>query len=184
MNIEQINIKKSIQIYDELTKGRIINRHIYSSSTHSLVDNPLFQELRENLDIYTNQYQMSGHELVDDGEYFYLIYKKLESSTNQLIKTKVYSAIIVLVRCVTHLQARLYESIKNVNYGIEIKDMNEIELPEEYLLILEKAKLGTLDKAIEYLADRNFLIKTNRDKYVLSNAGLSIVDEIVERQSD
>ncbi|MEZ7188530.1 hypothetical protein NO991_11795 [Pseudoalteromonas sp. DY56-GL22] len=183
MNIEQINLKRSIQIYDELTKGRVINRHLYSSSTHSLVDNPLFQELRENLDIYTIQYQMSGHQLIDDGEYFYLIHKKLENNNNQLIKTKVYSSIIVLVRCVTHLQSRLYESIKNVNYGIEIKELNEIKLPEEYLLILEKGKHETLHKAIEFLAERNFLIKTNRDKYVLSNAGLSIVDEIIERQN-
>lgn len=182
MNLEQINLKKSIQIYDELTKGRLINRYIYSSTTHSLVDNSLFIELRENLENYSNQYAMSGHELVDDGEFFYLIYKKLENNTNQPIKTKVYSAVIVLIRCVTHIQARLFDSLKNVNYGVEINELKEIELPEDYQLILEKAKLGSLPKAVDYLYEKNFLLKTNRDKYILSSAGLSIVDEIVARQ--
>jgi hypothetical protein len=183
MSIEQINLKRSISIYDELTKGRIINRHIYSSTNHALIDNTLFQELRENTELYKNQYLMSGHELVDEGEYFYLILRKLEGNNAQPVKTKVYSAVIVLVRCVTHLQARLFDSLKNVNYGVDINEFESLTLPEDYQLVLEKAKLGTLIKAIEYLNDKNILLKTNRNKYILSNAGSAIIDEIIELHS-
>ena len=183
MTIKNINLELSATIYEELTKGRIINRNIYSSKSHSLTDNPLFLELRENIGEYVSQYLMSGHELVDQGEYFYLVYKKQESNSKQLIKTRVYSAIIVLVRCVTHLQSRLYESLKNVNYGIDQNELNEVDLPEEYQLILEKAQLGSVNKTLEFLFEKNLLLKTNRDKYIFSNSGLALVDEIVNLHS-
>jgi hypothetical protein len=184
MTIKNIKLNLSATIYEELTKGRIINRNVYSTKLHTLIDNPLFLELRENLEDYVNQYLMSGHELMDQGEYFYLVYKKHENNSKQLIKTKIYSAIIVLVRCVTHLQSRLFDSLKNVNYGVDISELNDITLPEEYQLILEKAQHPSLVKAVEYLSEKNLLLKTNRNKYILSSSGLALIDEIKLKHSN
>jgi hypothetical protein len=184
MTIKHIKLDVSASIYEELTKGRIINRNVYSTKLHTLIDNPLFLELRENLEDYENQYLMSGHELIDQGEYFYLVYKKHENNSKQLIKTKVYSAIIVLVRCVTHLQSRLFESLKSVNYGVDTSELNDITLPEEYQLILEKAQHQSLVKAVEYLNEKNLLLKTNRNKFILSSSGLALIEEIKLKNSN
>lgn len=53
----------SVEIYDHLMNGRIINkRHLGSHGDFEA--NPMFEEVIKNLEVYRNQYEMCGFSLI------------------------------------------------------------------------------------------------------------------------
>ena len=67
---------------------------------------------------------MIGHELVDKGEYFYLINRPAEKATTQDAKAKLHASLICIVRLITHEKGKLFEYLSNVNYGVTTEDLN------------------------------------------------------------
>lgn len=181
INTAKIQLNQSKEIYSELIKGKMINRYTYSTKEHALVTDLLFTELRENVDGYTFQYKMIGHELIDKGDYFYLVNRPAEKSPTQEAKAKLHAALICIVRLITHEKGKLFEYLTNVNYGLSIEDLDIDDLPDSYSLILDKAKFKGVEDALKFLYDKKLLLKTNRDKYILSSSASDIIESIVNK---
>ncbi|MBA6232185.1 MULTISPECIES: condensin complex protein MksE [unclassified Colwellia] len=180
-NTAKIQLTNSKVIYSELIKGKMINRYVYSSREHALCTDPLFTELRENIEGYTFQYKMIGHELIDKGDYFYLINRPAEKSPTQEAKAKLHAALICIVRLVTHEKGKLFEYLTNVNYGVSIDDLLIDDLPDSYDLILKKAKFKGVEDALKLLHEKKLMLKTNRDRYILSTSSSDIIENIVNK---
>jgi hypothetical protein len=179
----QINFKLSEEIFNILTKGIMINKNNYCPKTHCLNPNTYFNEIESNYEQYTLQFKMAGLTLVDNVDFFYLIDKKYEEKNKQAIinKNKIYCAIIILVRYITQDCGRLYDSIKSINYGFNEDDFKGIESKTTYMHILEKTKLNSVFNMIKLLNDKGFIIKTKNNKYILTDSGKKIVNEIIEK---
>lgn len=180
-NTAKIQLSRSKEIYSELIKGKMINRYIYSSKEHALVTDELFTELRENIEGYTFQYKMIGHELVDKGDYFYLVNRPAEKSPTQDAKAKLHAALICTVRLITHEKGKLFEYLTNVNYGLSIEDLTIDDLPDSYALILNKARLKGIEDALKLLHEKKLMMKTNKDRYILSTSASDIIENIVNK---
>tara|TARA_Y100001960_G_scaffold334192_1_gene446937 strand:- start:13528 stop:14088 length:561 start_codon:yes stop_codon:yes gene_type:complete len=177
---QSINIEKSQKIFNELIKGKIINEFIYDSKTDSLTNNELFIEIRNNLEQYKLQYQMNGMELIERSKFFYLLDKNTNTESKQPIKTKIYSSIIVLVRYVMSEGGKIFDYLKNINYGVSYDDIKGIEEDSNYLHILKTAKIDKSESILNYLYEKNILLKTKKDRFILSDSGISIVQDIID----
>jgi hypothetical protein len=180
LQFNSVNLKTSKLIYQELIRGRLINRMTYSNKSQGLEGDPLFLELRQNIEQYKLQYRMMDMTLEDKESYFYLVANDNEKANNQLFKSKVYAALIVMVRYITHDNNKLYEIIENVNYGVSAEDFENIHLDDKYGLIIERAKLVNIEQIIKFLSEKNILLKTVNDKYILSESGKSIINSIID----
>lgn len=178
LSIKKINIKTSQEIFNELIKGRIINEYIYDNKTDALVLNPLFTEVRDNLEQYKLQYQMNGMELIEKAKFFYLLDQNTNTDTKQPIKTKVYASLIVLIRYVMTDGGKIFDYFKNVKYGVSAKDLEGLDQNTNYSHILKTAKIDKAESILKYLHDKNILLKTSHDRYILSDSGDAIVNEI------
>jgi hypothetical protein len=181
LNLSKVKLNMSKDIYNELIKGKMVNRYIYSSKEHSLIPDPHFIELRENISEYSFQYKMIGHELVDKGEYFYLINRPAEKASTQDAKAKLHASLICIVRLITHEKGKLFEYLSNVNYGVTTEDLNIDELPDSYGLIMQRVKLKGFIEALKVLSEKKLVLRTNRDRYILSSSGLEIVESIINK---
>lgn len=181
LSIKKINIKKSQSIFGELIKGKIINEYFYDNKTDSLILNPLFAEIRDNLEQYKLQYQMNGMTLVEKAKFFYLLDQNTKIDTKQPIKTKIYASIIILIRYVMSDGGKIFDYFKNVKYGISIKDLEGLEQNANYSHILKTAKIDNAESILKYLHEKNILLKTSNDRYILSDSGEAIVNEIKEK---
>lgn len=180
LSIEKINIKKSQEIFNELIKGRIINEYIYDNKTDSLILNHLFIEIRNNLEQYKLQYEMNGMKLVEKAKFFYILDRNTNSDTKQPIKTKIYASTILLIRYVMSDGGKIFDYFKNVKYGISIKDLDGLDQNTNYAHILKTAKIDKAESILRYLHEKNILLKTSNDRYILSDSGEAIVNEIKE----
>lgn len=177
---QNVNIEKSQKIFNDLIKGKVINEFIYDPKTDALIINDLFSELRDNLEQYKLQYQMNGMELIEKAKYFYLIDKNSISETKQPIKTKIYASMILLIRFVMSDGGKVFDYLKNINYGVSVKDLDGLEDNANYLHILKTAKIDKAENMLKYLHEKNILIKTSKDRYILSDSGNAIVQDIID----
>ncbi len=177
----KVNFNLSKKIFSNLMKGVMINKNIYCGKTNSILPNPLFLEIENNYEQYDLQFKMAGLEIVDNVNFFYLVDDKYEEKNKLSIvnKNKIYSAIIILVRYITQDCGKLFESLTNIHYGFSEDDFKDIDAKVTYLHLLEKTKLVNVAGMIKVLFDKGFLLKTKKDKFVLSDSGKSIVDEII-----
>src|SRR5690606_42043515 len=61
----------SVELFKELTNGRVINEYKLQNNGEE-IENELFTEVMTNLDTYRLQYRMSGYELIEHEDYFYI----------------------------------------------------------------------------------------------------------------
>jgi hypothetical protein len=179
----QVNFELSEIIANTLIKGIVINKTDYCPSTHSNILNPLFIEIERNYKQYMLQYRMQGLTLVDNIDSFYLVDEKYDGKNKQAIinKNKIYASIIVLVRCITHDEGKLYDFLININYGVNEEHLKEVEKNEKIQHILEKSRVNTISNVLKFLYEKNFLLKTKNNKFILTDASKRIVDEIISK---
>lgn len=180
LSIKKINMQKSQEIFNELIKGRIINEYLYDNKTDSLILNPLFSEIRDGLEQYQLQYQMNGMTLIEKAKFFYLFDQNTNLDTKQPIKTKIYASLIVLIRYVMSDGGKIFDYFKNVKYGVSVKDLDGLDQNTNYAHILKTAKIDKPESILKYLHEKNILLKTSSDRYILSDSGDAIVNEIKE----
>ena len=68
----QINMAKSQQIYATFVNGKVITKQVYDLYQQSFLDSPLYTELYNNLDHFTQLYLHIGYTLNFnvEGEFF------------------------------------------------------------------------------------------------------------------
>lgn len=188
----QINNDKSILIFQEMIKGRIINDQNYDFKTKEYITNDLFIELRTNYSLYSTIYASLGFKIIDKQNFFYAA--NLDSDENSLSydkkgqKTILIVSLLLLTRYVTNNLGLSFESMINPNYGFSMNDFSNIMEIEEF-----SVTLNNLDKNIKsifaLLVDKNIITvskdaKTVEDKkYILSSSGIVLIKTIISKHS-
>lgn len=174
-----LNNSSAKVIFKALTGGEVVNKEIYEPKTGTIVPNALYAELIEFEKEYVQHYNMMGYSLVSAGDYFHLGDDEVNIDDKQSTKTKVYAAIILLVRYITQEQRMLYDLITNIDYGVSLDEANKMVEQDEYQHMLISSKLNTVDEMFKLLLRRQFIYKLNNNKFILSNAGRDVVDDII-----
>lgn len=181
LNDSKLNLSKSKKISAILLKGQIINEYEYCPKVHDHIESELFNEVRNNFEQYQLFCSMMNISLKDKIHYFYASDEDIDKIEKNKNKNKIYAAMIVLIRFITNEKGLLRESLENINYGIDENDLEGISNNKEYSHIINKARLDNGVGVIKTLSERNLLVRTNRNKYILTNSGKAIISEVIER---
>ena len=176
----------SKEIFDQLMNGRIINKTVLNNASQ-FVDNELYTEIIQNLEIYRQQYAMSGLKLVEHDSYFYV--REPEAGRESLKSDITMKACILLMligKYITESRSRLSKLTDPLG-GLTNADIEAIEEMTDTAEILErcgiKQNLKTAIRVI--LVERNILLqKASSEVYLLSDAGRAFFDEIVEHYAE
>lgn len=171
-------------LFKSLTSGELINKQVLDSKSGTFVNNPLFAELLRCEQDYIKHYQMMGYELKNAGDYFYLYDNDVNVDDKQSSKTRIYAAIILLVRYITQEKRFLYDVLTDVHYGVSRNDLMGMMNNAQFKHILLSSKLDSVDGMLKILMQRQLVFKLPSEKYVLSDAGKHIVEDIIEQHSD
>jgi hypothetical protein len=178
-----VNDYLSEKLFKVLTSGGIVNQHDYDKKTGALVNNPLYTELVNCELEYIKHYRMMGFELVNAGDFFHILDRDVNVDDKQSSKTKIYGAIILLVRYVTQDKRYLYEILTDINYGVSVEDLSGMMENEKYRHILLSSKLESVDGLLKALLGRNIICQMNNDKFILTDAGQKVVEDIIAQNT-
>lgn len=176
----------SKEIFDQLMNGRIINKTVLNNASE-FVENELYTEIIRNLDIYRQQYAMSGLKLVETESYFYV----REPGANQEslksdITMKACILLMLIGKYITESRSRL-SKLTDPSGGLTDADIEAIEEMTDTAEILDRCGIKQdLQVAIKtILVERNIMLqKASSEVYLLSDAGRAFFDEIVEHYAE
>lgn len=175
-----VDMYKSVEIYNHLMNGRIINRERLGSHG-GFEPEPLFSEIMDNLGDYKNQYAMSGFSLIANADYVYIIRGQTHDITKTDIAMKAYCLLLLLGKYITSHNYRL-EKLSAVTGGLSLAEFNKIQAMPETKEILERANMSeNLFKNIKsILVERHIMYEHPMTQhYMLSNSGKAFFEELM-----
>ena len=95
-----ISNERSQIIYNDLIKGKTINKHSYVLKTNELEENPLYNEIFINFDDYRQLYLRINYELVHKNSSFFFI-RELNGQEANEATIKIQALLIIIGRIVT-----------------------------------------------------------------------------------
>ncbi len=174
--MSEINLVKSAGIYRTLVNGKVIN-HFSISPEGSKVDNPLFNEVYSNLNDYKQQYLMSGLELVDNEDFYYV--REIDADMPYTDPVKRIQVLLLIISRYITLSGALFEKLTHPMGGLTAEDIKNMEENDEYSEILSAVDIKDLTKAIKSnLLDRNIMEEPRSGQYILSDAGKYFFNEL------
>ncbi|EHK9002642.1 hypothetical protein KCU40_001468 [Vibrio vulnificus] len=179
----QINMAKSQQIYATFVNGKVITKQVYHLYQQSFLESPLYTELYNNLDHFTQLYLHIGYTLNFnvDGEFFYISRSEAEEDADTNA-TKIQAMLLIIARYWVDKGFDLDDLMTPV-IGLGRTALEEIAEQTIYDDIRQALGIETWDKALNYLADRNFLYQCGDKHYILSSAGMHFLNLHVEKYS-
>ncbi|MGF1686557.1 hypothetical protein L4C36_07655 [Photobacterium japonica] len=179
-----INIAKSQQIYATFVNGKVITKQVYDIYQHTFIDSPLYTELFNHLDHFTQLYLHIGYNLNfnADGEFFYISRSEAEEDADTNA-TKIQAMLLIIARYWVDKGFDL-DDLATPVIGLGRSALEEIEEQAIYNDIRQALGIETWDKAMNYLADRNFLYLCGDKHYVLSSAGMYFLNRHVTKYSE
>ncbi|MBU2878741.1 MULTISPECIES: condensin complex protein MksE [Aliiglaciecola] len=175
------NTDLSVEIYQTLTAGKIINNRMLNNSGQC-ISNPLFEEIMNNLSTYATQYEMSGQELVRNKDFVYL---RKGAELAEDVKTDVtMKAALLLLMLGKYINEQNYRFSKltEQNGGITKTDILALQEIDDIQELIEKARLKS-DLFTEFknvLINRNLLLELpGNERFILSDAGRVFYEEVV-----
>ncbi|EIA1333621.1 hypothetical protein K6675_004296 [Vibrio parahaemolyticus] len=179
----QINMAKSQQIYATFVNGKVITKQVYDIYQQSFLESPLYTELYNNLDHFTQLYLHIGYTLNFnvEGEFFYISRSEAEEDADTNA-TKIQAMLLIIARYWVDKGFDLDDLMTPV-IGLGRTALEEIAEQTIYDDIRQALGIETWDKALNYLADRNFLYQCGDKHYILSSAGMHFLNLHVEKYS-
>lgn len=185
-----IDKNKSIAIFNELIKGKIINQKYYELNTKEFINNQLFIEIRNNFKDYSTMYEMQGFKIIDNEDHFYLELDQDDNDENTKIdkrinKTILIIGLIVISRYITKHLSLNFDLMINPNYGFSLKDFDNINSIDDINSILKNINKN-IKSIMELLIDKNLIILCKDDKsffdrkYILSESGIFLFRNIIK----
>lgn len=185
-----IDKNKSIAIFNELIKGKIINQKYYELNKKEFIDNQLFIEIRNNFKDYSMLYEMQGFKIIDNKDHFYLELDQDDNDENTKIdkrmnKTILIIGLIVISRYITKHLSLSFDLMINPTYGFSLKDLDSMNTIEDISSILKNINKN-IKSIMELLIDKNLIILCKDDKnfndkkYILSESGTFLFTNIVK----
>ena len=177
----QINMAKSQQIYATFVNGRVITKQLYDVYQQAFIDSPLYTELYSNLEHFMQLYQHIGYNLNFnvDGEFFYISRSEVEEDADTNA-TKIQAMLLIIARYWVDKGFDL-DDLATPVIGLGRTALEEIAEQTIYNDIRQALGIENWDKAISYLADRNFLYLCGDKHYVLSSAGMHFLNLHVKK---
>ncbi|MDA0116882.1 condensin complex protein MksE [Vibrio sp. T11.5] len=179
----QINMAKSQQIYATFVNGKVITKQVYDLYQQSFLESPLYTELYNNLEHFTSLYLHIGYTLNFnvEGEFFYISRSEAEEDADTNA-TKIQAMLLIIARYWVDKGFDLDDLMTPV-IGLGRTALEEIAEQTIYDDIRQALGIETWDKALNYLADRNFLYQCGDKHYILSSAGMHFLNLHVEKYS-
>jgi hypothetical protein len=177
-----INNELSQIIYNDLAKGKTINKHSYIVKTNELEDNPLYSEIFINFDEYRQLYQRINFDLVHKNSSFFFIREIYGGDANEAT-IKIQALLIIIGRIVTE-KGYLFDVLTDHRAGIGLEDLTAAMSEERYSDILHTCKLcksrSIEEEIYSHLITRGIMFINSRGYYVLSDAGAAFFSELTE----
>lgn len=175
------SVDLSVEIYQMLMAGKMINSRILNNSGQ-WVSNPLFEEIMNNLQAYTTQYEMSGQELVNNKSFVFL--RKSGMPIEDLKTDVTMKAALLLLMLGKYINEQNYRFSKltEPSGGITQADIRALQELDDVQELIEKAKLKS-DLFAEFkniLINRNILLELpGSERFILSDSGRAFFDDVV-----
>lgn len=185
--MKTVDMTKSVEIYNELMNGRMINREIVSEDGE-FERNPLFTEVMDNVGAYTQQYEMSGHSIQYNTDYLYLFKGQSHESSKTELSMKAYILLMIIGHYVNS-QGFVITSDRNtsklsaIGGGLTLADIDKIQETPVMKEMLERADMkGDLYKVIKNILIERHIMHRNpvTGNIILSGAGAHFFDELTE----
>lgn len=163
----------SVELFKELTNGRVINKYKLQNNGEE-TENELFTEVMSNLDTYRLQYRMSGYELIEHEDYFYIRDADVGFDDLQSDITMKVSVLLILLGKYVNDKGYILSKLTSTAGGLSDADLDEIETLPNTIELMEKCdfKKGFKHAFKSSLVDRNIMLQKPTDgRYVLSAAG-------------
>ncbi len=177
-----ISNELSQTIYNDLVKGKTINKHSYVIKTNELEENPLYNEIFINFDDYRQLYLRINFELVHKNSSFFFI-RELNGQDANEATIKIQALLIIIGRIVTE-KGYLFDVLTDYRAGIGLADLATAASEERYSDILHTCKLclsrGIEDEINNHLITRGIMFKNSRGHYVLSDAGRAFFADLTK----
>lgn len=180
----QIKMARSQQIYATFVNGRVLTKQVYDIYQQQFLDSPLYTELYNHLEHFTQLYLHIGYTLNFnvEGEFFYISRSDDEEDAD-VNATKIQAMLLIIARyCVD--KGYDLDDLATPVIGLGRTALDEIAEQAIYNDIRQALGIETWDKAISYLADRNFLYQCGDRHYVLSSAGMHFLNRHVDKYSE
>lgn len=183
-DFSQISMVKSQQIYTTFVNGKVITKQAYDLYQQSFIESHLYTELYNHLDHFTQLYKHIGYNLNFnvDGEFFYISRSEVEEDAD-INATKIQAILLIIARHWVD-QGFDLDDLTTPAIGLSRKAMEEIADQPLYNDIRQAINIESWDKALSYLADRNFIYLCGDKHYVISSAGMHFLNLHVEKYSE
>lgn len=120
-----VDMIKSVEIFNHLMNGRMINREQMASYGEFEPD-PLFAEIMGNLDDYRKQYAMCGYNLIDTGSFLYIVRDYEYENNKSMIAMKAYCLLLIIGKYTTAHGRRL-DNLGVASGGLAQADIVKIQ---------------------------------------------------------
>lgn len=174
-----IDLHSSVEIYDHLMNGRIINKRRLGSHG-DFESNPMFEEIIKNLELYKNQYDMCGFSLVANTEFIYIVKGNAYDIGKTEIAMKAYCLLLIIGKYVTSHNYKI-DKLSSASDGLMLSDIDKIGLLPDTVEILQRAGLNEdLFKSIKStLIERQIMFENPiTQHFVLSDSGMAFYEEL------
>ena len=176
-----ISNELSQAIYNDLVKGKTINKHSYKIKTNELDENSLYNEVFINFDEYRQLYQRINFDLIHKNSSFFFIRDISGGDANEAT-IKIQALLIIIGRIITE-KGYLFDVLTYHRAGIGLEDLSAATSEERYSDILHTCKLcisrSIEDEIVSHLITRGIMFKNSRGHYVLSDAGTAFFSELM-----
>ncbi|MFZ1343966.1 condensin complex protein MksE [Thiothrix eikelboomii] len=182
-SFNSIDASQSIEIYRQLTQGKVILKKNYNELRNELEENSLYTVLFKHWKHFSSLYQHIGYKLEfhDAGNFYYLRDVSdtgIDEADNNAFKIQV--ALLLIGRYFSRTGRNL-ELLFIPDAGFDEKDIEELKNDNEYSEILKTARFNRgWDDALEFLIKRNFAFRTSPTSYFISDAGKAFLEQLIE----
>lgn len=174
------DVNTSREIFSLLMNGKLINKSILNNSGE-FINNYLFTEIINNLDDYRTQYRMSGYDLIERPDFFYIKdYHQQDGDLKTDITMKICVLLLIMGKYLIEHNYRLTR-LTDPTGGLSESDFEAMQDMPNTQEILGKSKIVDLKMAIKsILVDKNILLqKPSSLDYILSDGGKAFFHEIL-----
>lgn len=175
-----IDAERSVAIHRAFAAGKVITEQRLNPHTSLVEACPLYTQLFKHQRFYEQHFHHQGRQLqfVDRGSFFYIGESDNEEGDDNAVKLQ--GILLILARYWVGT-GRNIDLLSNESFGFNEADLSAIRQNDQYLTILRALdRKFTLDRALEYLCQRNFCFRLGAESYVLSSAGRFFLSTLVE----
>jgi hypothetical protein len=172
-SFDAVNADHSSLVYRQFLQGRVVIKLVYNEIRVEMEENPLFTLLFKHQSHFESLYRHLGYQLCfhSQGDFYYVRETREEGSDeaddNAL---KIQTTLLLLGRYYSGT-GRDLQLLGDPQFGLNDADYKALSENEEFNAILKAVNLDNWDKALTFIAIRNFAFKSGVNQYFLSQAG-------------